>query len=129
MTCLSCVIPEREVVRDFGTMYAAPDGYPVTPMHWLVIPRRHCSDYFDLTPQELDDADRALVVLRDDVLTQDPTVTGFNIGWNCGPSAGQTVMHAHGHLIPRRDGDMEDPRGGVRGVIPGKQNYSQGRPQ
>jgi len=61
--------------------------------------------------------------MREYLLSKDPTITGFNIGMNCGQSAGQSVMHAHFHLIPRRDGDTENPRGGVRGVIPEKMNY------
>ncbi|MEX5271500.1 HIT family protein [Kocuria sabuli] len=107
----------------FGTVFAVLDGYPVTPLHYLVIPYRHCTDYFAMTAEEKWDADAALVALRDRVLEQDLSISGFNVGWNCGRDAGQTVMHAHGHLIPRRMGDVEEPRGGVRAVIPDKQRY------
>lgn len=107
----------------FGSVFALLDKYPVTAQHWLIIPRRHCLDYFDLTVQEKRDTDDALFALRARVLSEDSDVTGFNIGWNCGVSAGQTVMHAHAHLIPRRTGDVVDARGGVRGVIPEKQHY------
>ncbi len=108
----------------FGTVFAVLDRFPVTPLHWLIIPIRHCDDYFALTPEEKGDTDNALAALRRRVMDLDSDVSGFNLGWNCGTTAGQTVMHAHAHLIPRRRGDMLDPRGGVRGVVPGKQNYA-----
>jgi diadenosine tetraphosphate (Ap4A) HIT family hydrolase len=69
------------------------------------------------------DAEALLVLLRKQIVTEDPSVTGFNVGMNCGEAAGQTVMHAHIHLIPRRAGDVEAPRGGVRGCVPGKMGY------
>lgn len=126
--CRFCSLAKQaEPANQFGAVFAVLDGFPVTPMHWLVIPFRHCDDYFALTPQEKLDADAAFVALRDRVLVEDPDVSGFNLGWNCGVAAGQTVMHAHGHLIPRRVGDVPDPRGGVRGVIPQRQQYSEPR--
>ena len=102
---------------------AIHDTSPVTPGHMLIIPRRHCSDYFKLTAEEKKDADTLLHQLQADILKKDPGVTGFNIGINCGETAGQTIFHAHIHLIPRRVGDTPRPRGGVRGVIPEKMNY------
>jgi len=106
-----------------GTVFALDDRYPVTPGHLLIVPRRHVADWFALTEVERRDADALLLRLRERFLAGDPEVTGFNIGMNCGTSAGQTVLHAHIHFIPRRDGDCEDPRGGVRGVIPERQKY------
>lgn len=122
--CPFCAKETWAVNNDrFGTVYVVPDGFPVTPLHYLIIPVRHCADYFDMTVQERHDADTALQAVRERVLQADDTVAGFNIGWNCGAAAGQTVPHAHGHLIPRRAGDVANPRGGVRGVIPARQQY------
>lgn len=122
--CKFCAMAEEATaINRYGTVYAALDKYPVTGSHWLIIPRRHRADYFTLTERELNDTDEALNDLRAAILCTDPTVTGFNIGWNCGPDAGQTIMHAHAHLIPRRHNDCDTPEGGVRGVIPGKQSY------
>lgn len=104
-------------------MVAVEDTSPVTRYHMLVIPKRHCETYFELTKQERCDADTLLERLRRRVLEKDPSVTGFNIGTNAGVSAGQTVFHTHIHLIPRRDHDTPHPRGGVRGVIPDKMDY------
>jgi len=94
----------RSIARE-GSVLAVLDKYPVTPLHTLVIPRRHLADYFDLLPEERVDTEVLLGRLRREILEQDPTVTGFNVGVNCGTSAGQTIMHVHIHLIPRRDGD------------------------
>jgi len=106
-----------------GTVFALDDRYPVTPGHLLIVPRRHVTDWFALTEAERRDAEALLLRLRERFLAGDPEVTGFNVGMNCGASAGQTVFHAHIHLIPRRDGDCEDPHGGVRGIIPERQKY------
>jgi ATP adenylyltransferase len=114
---------DAKIVQDYGSVFAVEDNYPVTKGHLLIIPRRHTPDYFSMTPQEMDDAGHLLRLLQERILSQDPTVTGFNIGMNCGISAGQTIMHAHIHLIPRRDGDTPNPRGGVRGVIPERMWY------
>jgi ATP adenylyltransferase len=103
--------------------YAIRDGFPVTEGHTLVIPKRHVEDYFGLTQDELVACDELLRVSKEQIQNQDASVTGFNIGINAGESAGQTIFHCHLHLIPRRTGDVVDPRGGVRGVIPGKQKY------
>jgi diadenosine tetraphosphate (Ap4A) HIT family hydrolase len=102
---------------------AIEDKHPVTKGHILVVPLRHTPDFFSMTHEEKKDADSLIWMLRDKIEKTDSTVSGFNIGVNCGKSAGQTIMHAHIHLIPRRDGDMKNPKGGVRGVIPGKREY------
>jgi diadenosine tetraphosphate (Ap4A) HIT family hydrolase len=108
---------------DIGAVFAIEDGYPVTAGHTLVIPKRHVAEYFELSDAERRDADRLLKCLQEKMTREDPRITGYNIGVNCGASAGQTIFHVHYHLIPRRDGDTENPRGGVRGVIPGKRGY------
>ena len=113
---------DRCVARE-GSVLAVRDRYPVTPLHTLVIPRRHVADYFDLLPGERADAETLLRRLRRVIREEDPSVTGFNVGINCGTAAGQTIMHVHIHLIPRREGDTPNPRGGVRGVIPGRRDY------
>ncbi len=110
-------------VEENDSVFAIEDNFPVTPGHVLIIPKRHASDFFAMTSQERRDAEGLLRILKERIARDDPSVTGFNVGVNCGESAGQTIMHAHIHLIPRRDGDLEDPRGGVRGVIPEKQSY------
>ena len=81
------------------------------------------ADYFDLYQPELNAIQELLRQRKPDLQASDKTITGFNVGVNAGASSGQTVFHCHVHLIPRRDGDVDEPRGGVRGVIPRKQSY------
>ena len=102
---------------------AIKDAFPVTEHHTLVIPKRHVSDYFELYQPERNAIDQMLHEQRQSILEQDDNDTGFNVGINAGASAGQMVFHVHVHLISRSSGDVEDPRGGVRGVIPTKQAY------
>jgi diadenosine tetraphosphate (Ap4A) HIT family hydrolase/5-methylcytosine-specific restriction endonuclease McrA len=118
----SCVFCQKEN-GDEPLVFVAKDAFPVTPGHHLIIPRRHVSDYFELTGAEHNAIQRLLRATRDRLAREDKTITGFNIGANIGASAGQTIFHVHVHLIPRRDGDMSNPRGGVRGVIPEMQKY------
>jgi ATP adenylyltransferase len=99
------------------------DQFPVTPFNSLIIPKRHVADYFGLYQPEINAINQLLVEQKAFITKTDPTITGFNIGMNCGESAGQTVYHCHVHLIPRRVGDVLKPRGGVRNVIPGKADY------
>lgn len=106
-----------------GSVFAIEDLYPVTKGHLLIIPHRHTPDFFSMTEAEKVDALSLLDELSRRVRVSDPNIAGFNIGMNCGEAAGQTIMHAHVHLIPRRRGDTPNPRGGVRGVIPGKMAY------
>ena len=89
----------------------------------LVVPKRHVEGYFELYQPELNAMNRLMREIRAQAMEQDSSITGFNIGSNDGTDAGQTVMHCHMHLIPRLAGDVNDPRGGVRGVIPWKQKY------
>jgi ATP adenylyltransferase len=111
------------IIEECGTVVAVRDKYPVTKHHTLVIPLRHTPDFFTMSSQERRDAEALIIVLQEKILKNDRTITGFNIGINCGKPAGQTIMHTHIHLIPRRDGDTPNPKGGVRGVIPGKMSY------
>lgn len=111
------------IVEEFESVFVIKDQFPVSDGHLLIIPKRHAVDYFSLTESEKRDADRLLQMCRKRIIENDGTVTGFNVGMNSGESAGQTVFHCHIHLIPRRDGDTPAPRGGVRGVIPGKMSY------
>ena len=121
--CLFCAIPPERIIARNALSYAIRDGFPVTPLHTLIIPNRHVADYFGLSREELLACDDLLQSVRKDILQADPLVQGFNIGMNAGAAAGQTVFHCHIHLIPRREGDVEKPRGGVRHVIPGKGAY------
>jgi ATP adenylyltransferase len=122
--CPFCAPEIRErILAERGTVFAVPDRFPVTEGHLLILPQRHTPDWFSLTARERSDAEALILFLREKLQSEDPTITGFNIGINCGASAGQTIFHAHIHLIPRRDGDAGDPRGGVRGVIPERQKY------
>jgi len=99
------------------------DNFPVTEGHTLIIPKRHVAEYFELYQPELNGTQSLLSQMKQEISRADGRVSAFNIGVNIGIAAGQTVSHCHVHLIPRRDGDVENPRGGVRGVIPAKQSY------
>ena len=112
-----------KIVKKYGSVFAVKDNYPVTKGHHLIIPYRHTENYFSMTRTEIEDANKLIVIIKNKLELSDSTITGFNIGMNSGESAGQTVMHSHIHLIPRRNGDTNKPRGGVRGVIPDKMSY------
>lgn len=107
--------------------YAFYDNYPVTTGHMLIVPARHVTTFFDLNEAELTAINNLLQLLpkwfEHSFGNAERKVEGWNIGWNCGEVAGQSIMHAHCHLIPRRKGDHPNPRGGVRGVIPEKADY------
>ena len=98
-------------------------AYPVTEHHTLIISNRHVSNFFELNDEENKELSLILKDQKKELQNLDKTITGFNVGVNIGKDAGQSIMHCHIHLIPRRKGDVEDPRGGVRGVIPAKQKY------
>ena len=125
MSCIFCKQVENEAkVEETKFVFVLKDNYPVTPGHRLILPKRHVRDYFSLNKNELLEI-RDLIVSQKNLLEQfDDTISGFNIGMNCGETAGQTIFHCHVHLIPRRSGDVKNPRGGVRHVISGKGNYS-----
>jgi len=121
--CLFCNIPPERVIDSNDLAYAIHDGFPVTHLHTLVIPKRHVEDYFGLSQNELEACHELLKKIRSDIVAEDLEVEGFNVGMNAGQVAGQTIFHCHIHLIPRRKGDVENPRGGVRHIIPGKGFY------
>ena len=121
--CIFCAPPSERVFLGNDLAYALWDAFPVTPLHALIIPRRHAVDYFALTREEVLACHDLLGVARVRSMAQDPSIEGFNIGLNVGEVAGQTVFHCHFHLIPRRRGDVDQPRGGVRHLIPGKGAY------
>ena len=125
--CLFCKAQEieykKEVVYENDFFYATRDSYPVTKLHTLVIPKRHFQSYFDMNNDEIKSINIVLNEQRKEIMKLDSSVAAFNIGINDGKDAGQSIYHLHVHLIPRRQGDVENPRGGVRGVIPAKQKY------
>jgi len=122
MKCPFCNPPDEDVVARNDLCYARWDGYPVSRGHVLVIPFRHTPDFFSMTPKErvalLD-----LVASCRGLISREFSPAGYNIGFNVGTVAGQTVMHCHCHVIPRYVGDVPDPRGGVRGVVPGNRGF------
>ncbi|MBT8139066.1 MAG: HIT family protein [Gammaproteobacteria bacterium] len=121
--CIFCALADERILMGKGGMLLIEDAYPVTQGHSLVFPKRHVETWFDLSDEERATLDELLIQQRKVLLASDPSITGFNIGTNCGEAAGQTIPHCHVHLIPRRAGDVENPRGGVRGVIPEQQQY------
>jgi len=123
MVCLFCEIQTERVIAKNDLAYAIRDGFPVTPLHTLIIPKRHVLDYFELSTEELLACHELIHQLKVDIQNEDNLVSGFNIGINVGKDAGQTIFHCHIHLIPRRKGDVENPRGGIRHLIPNKGFY------
>ena len=121
--CLFCNIAENSCVHENQLAYASYDSYPVSKYHCLIIPKRHINDYFDLNKDELVACDELIKIIKDKIIDKDQSVKGFNLGTNIGKVSGQSILHCHFHLIPRRDGDVENPQGGVRSVIPNKQHY------
>ena len=119
--CPFCDIQDYVLENDY--CYAIYDRFPVSPGHMLVIPKRHAEDFLAASDQE-QTAGIQLVQDCVDYLKQNNRPDGFNVGINCGRSAGQTIFHWHIHVIPRYRGDVCDPTGGVRGVIPSKMKYS-----
>ena len=119
--CPFCTLEKGRVVASNSLAFAISDGYPVSPGHTLAIPHRHVESFFELSPQE-HDALFEIVREQKRVLDVEFAPHAF-IGVNDGPTAGQTVAHVHVHLIPRFRGDVADPRGGVRWVLPAKSRY------
>ena len=122
MTSPFLQLPQEAHVASNALAFAIRDGFPVSPGHTLIVPRRLVASWFEATREE----QVAMLELLDVVKAQldaELQHDGYNIGINAGPAAGQTVMHLHMHLIPRFNGDVPDPRGGIRHVMPGKGNY------
>ena len=120
--CLFCADP-RGVSIQHELAFSARDSYPASPGHTLVIPRRHVASFFDLTPEEVA-ACMGLIKEEKKRIDEEFNPDGYNIGVNVGPAAGQSIFHVHIHLIPRYKGDVENPQGGVRHVIPKKGHYT-----
>ena len=121
--CLFCNTSNKEYIFENNLAFSTFDSYPVSEFHVLVLPKRHIKNYFELSNDEIIACNKIILLSKNKIEQMDQTIKGFNIGVNCGKVAGQTVMHCHIHLIPRREGDVENPQGGVRGVIPSKQHY------
>lgn len=122
MDCVFCDINKEKIIYETSCWFAMFDEYPVNQGHVLLIPKRHVESVFELNEEEkttlvdsIKDIESLLIRFFD--------IDGFNIGINQGKAAGQTINHLHIHIIPRYDGDASNPRGGVRGVIPEKQDY------
>lgn len=124
--CLFCealVSDRARIVQENDLAYATRDAYPVTPLHTLIIPKRHVLNYFGLTTAEVSAIHELILAQKVVIDSLDSTVGGYNVGMNCGEIAGQSVWHCHVHLIPRRQGDAPHPKGGVRHVIPWKGSH------
>ena len=121
--CLFCNAKESGIAAENEFAYASYDSYPVSDFHCLIIPKRHVKDYFEMSDEEILACNDLIIKIKNEILTKDKTVKAFNIGTNAGKISGQSIMHCHIHLIPRREGDVENPQGGVRSVIPKKQHY------
>lgn len=120
--CAFCNLEKSSKVSN-SLAFVLEDKYPVSKGHVLICPKRHVKSFFDLSAAEYKSCILLLQQLKSDNSKKDPLITGFNIGINDGQDAGQTVFHCHIHLIPRRKGDVPDPRGGIRNTIPGKGMY------
>jgi diadenosine tetraphosphate (Ap4A) HIT family hydrolase len=121
--CLFCTA--RGVTRENALAWATRDTYPVSPGHTLIIPRRHCADFFELTADELA-ACMELLLAEQRAIATETRPDGYNVGVNVGPAGGQSIRHVHIHLIPRYAGDHPRPQGGVRQILPSKADYPRG---
>ena len=121
--CLFCNINNRDIVFNNNYAYASFDSYPVSKFHSIICTKRHIENFFDLSDDELLACNDLIKKIKNKITKEDESVKGFNIGTNSGKVAGQSILHCHIHVIPRREGDVDNPQGGVRGVIPLKQHY------
>ena len=121
--CLFCNSKASGIAHENNLAYSSYDTYPVSEQHCLIIPKRHVADYFELSNEELIACNDLIKIIKQEVLDKDKSIKAFNIGTNAGKISGQSIMHCHIHLIPRREGDVDNPQGGVRSVIPKKQHY------
>jgi ATP adenylyltransferase len=122
--CIFCKKINCKILKQLKYFFIIRDtAYPVTEHHTLIITNRHVSDFFELSDEENIELNQILKDQKMELKDLDSNISGFNVGVNIGKDAGQSIMHCHIHLIPRRKGDVEDPRGGVRGVIPERQKY------
>ncbi len=126
--CPFCRIEPARIFAETEMTLTIRDGFPVSPGHTLIIPKRHFADFFEATDAEAAEIWKALRAAAT-ALTRDRSPDGFNVGVNVGAAAGQTVMHLHVHLIPRYRGDQPDPRGGIRHIFPDLADYWTPRPK
>ena len=122
MACPFCTLPADRIVASNELAVVIRDGFPISPGHTLIIPKRHFGSFFEATADERNSMLALLDQARREIATE-LSPDGFNIGINDGAAAGQTVPHLHLHLIPRYEGDSRDPRGGVRWLMPEKADY------
>jgi len=115
-------IPQEQWLHQSEHFFIVPDKYPVSDGHLLIVSKRHRRDFFELNGEEQNELPK-LITKAKTIIEQSYSPSGYNIGMNCGASAGQTVFHFHCHVIPRYEGDMKDPRGGVRHSIEGRGYY------
>ena len=121
--CIFCKSNQNELIFENDLAYASSDSYPVSQFHSLVVPKRCIENYFELNEKEILACNDLIKKLKKKIISEDKSVEGFNIGTNAGKVAGQSIFHCHIHVIPRRKGDVDNPQGGVRSVIPLKQHY------
>ena len=121
--CIFCKTNQNELIFENDLAYASSDSYPVSQFHTLVVPKRCIENYFELNENEILACNDLIKKLKKKIMSDDKSVEGFNIGTNAGKVAGQSIFHCHIHVIPRRKGDVDNPQGGVRSVIPLKQHY------
>ena len=121
--CIFCDVKIKDIIYENDYALVSYDSYPVSKFHSLIIPKRHIKNFFDLNDKELNACNELIKKIKSKIENDDNLVEGFNLGTNAGSVAGQTIMHCHIHLIPRREGDVDNPQGGVRSVIPNKQHY------
>ena len=122
--CIFCKKINCKILKQLKYFFIIRDtAYPVTEHHTLIITNRHVSDFFELSEEENQELNQILKDQKKELKDLDSNISGFNVGVNIGKDAGQSIMHCHIHLIPRREGDVDNPQGGVRSVIPNKQHY------
>ena len=121
--CIFCNLLEKDIVQEYEHFYLIRDVYPVTSLHTLIVTKKHIVSYFQCSKDVTDEIPKILNIQKSELKMIDNTITGFNIGMNIGEDAGQSIFHCHIHIIPRRNGDVTNPKGGIRGVIPEKQKY------
>ncbi len=121
--CIFCDISKQKIILENKLVVAIKDNYPITKDHYLIVPKRHIQTYFELYQPELNASNQLLIETKQILMKKDKSIEGFNIAINSGEVAGQTIFHCHIHLIPRRRGDVKDPRGGLRGIFKDKQIY------
>ena len=118
-----CNLQPQRINHEYKHFYVIRDAFSVTPLHSLIITKRHVVSYFQCSKAELEEIPIILDTQKTELKYLDNEITGYNIGMNIGEDAGQSIFHCHFHIIPRREDDTPNPRGGIRGVIPEKQNY------